>query len=150
MQVILKVDVNKVGAAGSLVTVSDGYARNYLLPRGLAMEATPGKIAAWKEQQERQKAKEAKQRQEAEEVRKGLQGKSLQIEAKAGENGKLFGSVTAAQIAEALEAQYQIKADKRVIRAVETIKQPGSYPFTLKLFPGVQAEMTLSVVIRND
>ena len=150
MQVILKADVNKIGRAGELLTVSDGYARNFLLPRGLAEEATAGKIAELKERQKHQKAKEEKLRQEAEAARKELQGKTIRIEATAGENGKLFGSVTAAQISEALEKQHGIRVDKRDIKIGEPVKQPGSHPFTLKLHSGVTAEMALSVTVRSS
>ena len=150
MQVILKADVNKVGSAGALVNVSDGYARNFLFPRGLAVEATPSKVAAWKEEQANKRKKEAKQLQEAEETKKGLQGKSVKIEAKAGENGKLFGSITTAQVAEALSRQYGRTVDKRDIKMDDVIKQPGSYPFALKLYAGVHADMTLSVIAQKD
>ncbi|MBQ9564170.1 MAG: 50S ribosomal protein L9 [Synergistaceae bacterium] len=149
MKVILKADVNKVGTAGSLVNVSDGYARNFLFPRGLADEATPGKLAAWKEEQAHKKAKEEKKRGEAEQAKKELQGKAARVEAKAGENGKLFGSVTTAQVAEALAEQYKLTVDKRDIKMEDSIKQPGNYPFTLKLFPGVQVDMTLVVSVKG-
>ena len=145
MQVILKADVNKVGAAGTLANVSDGYARNFLFPRDLAVEATPGKLAAWKEEQAHKQAKEAKKREEAEQAKKNIQGKSARVEAKAGENGKLFGSITAAQVAEALAEQYGLNVDKRDIKMEDVIKQPGNYPFVLKLYTGVQADMTLVV-----
>ena len=150
MQVILKADVNKVGSAGALVNVSDGYARNFLFPRDLAVEATPSKVAAWKEEQANKRKKEAKQLQEAEETKKGLQGKSVKIEAKAGENGKLFGSITTAQVAEALNRQYGRTVDKRDIKMDDVIKQPGSFPFALKLHAGVHADMTLSVTAQKD
>ena len=150
MQVILKADVNKVGSAGALVNVSDGYARNFLFPRGLAVEATPSKVAAWKEEQANKRKKEAKQLQEAEETKKGLQGKAVRIEAKAGENGKLFGSITTAQVAEALSRQYGRMVDKRDIKMDDVIKQPSSFPFALKLHAGVHADMTLSVTAQKD
>lgn len=149
MQVILKADVNKIGRAGELLTVSDGYARNFLFPRGLAEEATAGKVADLKERQKHQKAKEERLRQEAEQARQAIQGKTVRIEATAGENGKLFGSVTAAQIAEALEAQHGLKVDKRDIKTADAVKQPGNHSFTLKLYPGVVAEMVLSVAVRG-
>ena len=150
MQVILKADVNKIGRAGELLTVSDGYARNFLLPRGLAEEATAGKVAELRERQKHQKAKEDKLRRGAEEARQALQGKVVSIEATAGENGKLFGSITAAQIAEALEAQHGVKADKRDIKTVEPVKQPGNHPFFLKLYSGVTADMVLTVTVRGS
>lgn len=150
MQVILKQDVNKIGKAGQLLEVSDGYARNFLLPRGLAEEATPGKIADLQTRQQSRKAKEDKEKQAAEEVKKGLQGKMIRVGASAGENGKLFGSITAAQIAEALEEQFKVKVDKRDIKLTEPVKQPGSHPLAIRLYVGVQADMTLNVEIRNS
>lgn len=148
MRVILKSDVNKLGKAGSLIDVSDGHARNFLIPKGLAVEATPGKLAEWKAEQARLKAKDDKNRQEALELQKKLQGKALNIEGRAGENGKLFGSITASQIAEALEVQYGLKDfDKRNVKLDETIKSSGNYKFSLKLYPDVKADMTLIVTV---
>lgn len=148
MKVILKADVNKLGKAGSLLDVSDGYARNFLLPKSLAIEATPGKISEWKAEQARLKVKDEKRHQEAIELQKKLQGRSVKVEGKAGDNGKLFGSITTTQIAEALEAQHGLKDfDKRDIKLDEVVKQPGNFPFALKLYPGVQADMTLTVTV---
>ena len=148
MKVILKADVNKLGKAGALLDVSDGYARNFLLPKNLAIEATPGKISEWKNEQARLKAKDAKLHAEAVELQKKLQGKSVNIAGKAGENGKLFGSITAAQVVEALEAQHGLKNfDKRDIKLDEVIKQSGNFNFSIKLYPGVQADMTLIVTV---
>ncbi|MBQ9418964.1 MAG: 50S ribosomal protein L9 [Synergistaceae bacterium] len=148
MKVILKSDVNKLGKAGALLEVSDGYARNFLLPKNLAIEATPAKINEWKNEQARLKAKDAKDRAEALELQKKLAGKAVNIAGKAGENGKLFGSITAAQIADALEAQHGLKDfDKRNIKLDEVIKQSGNFKFSLKLYPGIQADMTLVVTV---
>ncbi len=146
MKVILKNDVAKVGKAGSLLEVSDGYARNFLLPKGLAIEATPAKINEWKNQQAKQKALDEKSRLEAIDLQKKLQNRAVTIEAKAGDNGKLFGSITTTQIAEALEAQHNLKNfDKRNIKLDETVKTSGNFKLTLKLYSGVLAEMTLIV-----
>lgn len=148
MKVILKADVSKLGRAGTLIDVSDGYARNFLFPKGLAIEATPGKLSEWKAEQAKLKAKDEKLHQEAIELQKKLQDRSVTIEGKAGENGKLFGSITASQIAEALEAQHGLKDfDKRNIKLDEVVKQPGNFKFSLKLYPGVQADMTLIVKV---
>ena len=148
MKVILKSDVNKLGKAGALLDVSDGYARNFLLPKNLAIEATPGKISEWKTEQARLKAKDAKLHAEALELQKKLQSKAVNISGKAGDNGKLFGSITPAQIAEALDAQHGLKDfDKRNIKLDEVVKQPGNFKFALKLYPGVQADMTLVVTV---
>ena len=149
MKVILKSDVNKLGKAGALIEVSDGYARNFLFPKGLAVEATPAKMAEWKAEQARQKARDEKNRQEALELQKKLQGKAITIEGKAGENGKLFGSITAAQIAEALEAQHGLAGfDKRDVKLDETVKTAGNFKFAVKLYPGIQADMTLTVTVK--
>ena len=149
MQVILKKDVNKVGKAGQLMEVSDGYARNFLFPRGLAEEATAGKIANLNARQQSRKTREDKEKQAAEDNKKLLQSKVLRITASAGESGKLFGSVTTAQIAEALEDQYMIKADKRDIKLAEPVKQSGNHAMSVRLYSGVQADMTLAVEILN-
>ena len=105
MKVILKSDVNKLGKSGALTEVSDGYARNFLLPKGLAIEATPAKLNEWKNEQAKLKAKDEKLRAEALELKKNLQDKIIKVEAKSGENGKLFGSITSAQVAEELIKQ---------------------------------------------
>ncbi|MDR1648691.1 MAG: 50S ribosomal protein L9 [Synergistaceae bacterium] len=150
MRIILKKDVDKVGKAGQLLEVSDGYARNFLFPRGLAEEATAGKVAELQELKQNRKIKEDKQKSAAEENKKLLQGKVIRVSASAGENGKLFGSVTAAQVAEALEAQHQIKADKRGVKLAEPVKQAGNHPVSIRLYAGVQVDMTLSVEIQNS
>ena len=148
MRVILKSDVSKLGKAGSLIDVSDGHARNFLIPKGLAVEATPDKLAEWKAEQARLKAKDDKNRQEALELQKKLEGKSITIEGRAGDNGKLFGSITPAQIVEALAEQHGLKEfDKRNIKLDDAVKSAGSYKFSLKLYPNIQAEMTLVVTV---
>ena len=147
MQVILKKDVNKLGKAGQMLEVNDGYARNFLFPRDLAEEATTGKVADLNARRQNRKAKEDKERQAAEDEKKRLQGKAIHVFVSAGESGKLFGSVTVAQIAEALESQHQIKVDKRDIKLAEPVKQHGSHAIAVRLYQGVQADMTLSVEI---
>ena len=149
MQVILKKDVNKIGKAGELLEVSDGYARNFLIPRGLADEATEGRIADLNTRQQNRKVKEDKEKQAAEERKKLLQDKDIRVVASAGESGKLFGSVTTAQIAEALAAQYTVKVDKRDIKLAEPVKQPGNHAVSIRLHSGVQADMKLVVEAQN-
>ena len=114
----------------------------------MAVEATPGKLAEWKAEQARLKAKNEKNRQEALELQKKIQGKTITVEGKAGENGKLFGSITPAQITEALESQHGLCGfDKRNIKLDETVKSAGSSKFSLKLYPNIQADMTLVVTV---
>ena len=145
MKLILKQDVRKLGAAGDLVEASDGYARNFLFPKGLAEEATPERLKEWQERQSAKKKKDEKLKNEARELQKRLSGKVVRIRASTGETGKLFGSVTAAAVAENLAAQHSASVDKRDIRMPDTVKQTGNYTFTVRLHPGVEAEMTLTV-----
>ncbi|MBQ9881753.1 MAG: 50S ribosomal protein L9 [Synergistes sp.] len=145
MKVILKQDVAKVGKKGDMIEVSDGYGRNYLIGRGLAEEGTPGKVREYHELQKTQKSRDEKLRKAAEELKKKLSGKMVSVRASAGDGGKLFGSVTSAQVADALSAQYGAAIDKKDIRLDDTIKQVGSYAFKIKLYPGIDADMTLKV-----
>lgn len=145
MKVILKEDVNKIGSKGDLIEVADGYGRNFLIARGLAEEATEGKVRALKQRQQVQKIKDDKKIKIAEETKKKLGGKVVKIKVNAGEGGKLFGSVTTSQIAEALTAQFSVSVDKRDLKLEETVKQTGEYQLRAKLYTGVEAEMTLKV-----
>ena len=145
MKVILKQDVSKLGTAGDLVDTSAGYARNYLFPRSLAEEATPEKIREWKVREESKKKREQKLKNEAAETAKKLSGKQVRVRLSAGEKGKLFGSVTGANVAESIASQLGITVDKRDLRLAETVKQTGSYPFFIRLYTGIEAEMTLIV-----
>ena len=145
MKVILKQDVSKLGAAGDLVETSDGYARNYLFPRDLAEEATSDRVKEWKAREASKKNKEEKVKNEAAGTAKKLSGKTVRVQVSAGEKGKLFGSVTAANVAENIASQLGITVDKRDIRLAETVKQTGSYPFFIRLHQGIETEMTLIV-----
>jgi large subunit ribosomal protein L9 len=150
VRVILKKDVDKMGKAGQLLEVSDGHARNFLIPKGWAEEATEGKIADLRTRQQNRKVKEDKEKRSAEEAKKLVQDKVVRVSASGGENGKLFGSVTAAQVAEALEAQYGVKADKRNIKLPEPVKQPGIHAISVRFHAGVQADMSLSVEVKTS
>lgn len=147
MKVILLKDVNKVGKSGTTVEVSDGYARNFLIAKGLALEATAGRLAEVKRKESEDKAKEQKMKEEAEAARHLIQGKVVRVKGSAGENGKLFGSITSAQIAEALNAQYGVTIDKRDVKLAEAVKQAGEFPFEIQLFRGITAKMVLAVEV---
>lgn len=145
MKVILQQDVKGQGKKGDIVNVSDGYARNFLLPRKLAVEAT---TEALNEAKRRQKAKEKAIEQEKQMLRETaetLKSKVTKIKAKAGENGKLFGSVTSMEIAEEVKKQHGIDIDRRKIVLDEPIKQYGSYELTAKL--GYDINATLMVIV---
>lgn len=145
MKIILKQDVKKLGNAGDLVEVNDGYARNFIIPRGLGEEATTGRVKQLKEKKASQKARDDKAKQEAEARKKHLQGKQVRLTVSAGEKGKLFGSVTGAQIADAVKAQFGTEVNKKDLKLADAVKQVGEYKFKIRLYTGVEAEMTLKV-----
>ena len=145
MKVILKQDVNKIGKKGDLIEVAAGYGRNFLIARGLAEEATDSRVKALHQAQKTQKVKDDKKLKIAEEARKKLGGKVIKIKVSTGEGGKLFGSVTTAQIAETIGTQFLVPIDKKDLKIEETVKQTGEYQFKVKLYTGVEAEMTLKV-----
>jgi len=145
MKVILTENVKKLGFRGDLVETSDGYARNYLIPRGLAEEATPSRLNEWKKQQSSREKKALQEKESAENLRKHLQGRRIVVSASCGETGKLFGSITTAQISESLKRSFQLDIDKKDIKLKEPIKNLGDYPFTVRLHSGIDVDMTLSV-----
>lgn len=145
MKVILKQDVNKIGRKGELLEVADGYGRNYLIARGLATEATEGRLRELTEKQKTQKVREDKKLSSAQEAKKKLGGKVILIKVNTGEGGRLFGSVTTAQIAEAVAAQYGVVVDKKDIKLESPVKQAGDYQVKIKLYTGVEAELSLKV-----
>ncbi|MCI8649247.1 MAG: 50S ribosomal protein L9 [Anaerotruncus sp.] len=145
MKVILKQDVAGSGKKGELVNVSDGYARNYLLPRGLAMEANAQAMGELKSKKEAADHRAAVEKQNAQDLAAKLHEKTVKLTAKAGANGKLFGSVTSKEIAEAIKAQYAADIDKRKISLATDIKAFGSYTAQIKLHPGIMAEVYVVV-----
>ncbi len=145
MKVILLQDVKSIGKKGDLCNVSDGYARNFLLPRKLAKEAN---AQAMNEFKNAEAAKEYKVKVETEKAQQNvaaLSGKVVKITAKAGQNGKLFGSVTAKELAEEINKQYGVEVDKRKIALENDIKSFGTYNFDVKFYNGHTA--TMSVVV---
>ena len=145
MQVILKEDVQGSGKKGDLVKVSDGYAKNFLLKKGLAIQATPGALAEYKAQQAANATRETRERQAAEKLAESIEGKSVKISAKAGESGKLFGSVTSKEVTQELQSQLGVEVDKRKVSLESDIKAHGSYTAEVKLYPGVAAKIFVVV-----
>ncbi len=145
MKVILTTDVPKVGKKGDLLTVADGYGRNFLIGRGVAIEATAGKLKDYQFQKKNQEDKTAKLKAKAEELKKDISGRKITLFTTCGDTGKLFGAITTAQISEAVKKQFKITVDKKDIKLGDTIKLLGQYPVKLKLFQGVETEMILSV-----
>ena len=146
MLVLLKQDVKGSGKAGDIVKVSDGYARNILLPKGLAVEATEGNIRAAEKQKERQAQKAAEDRAAAEALAESIKEKSIEIKTKAGEGGKLFGAITSKDISEELQKQLGLEIDKKKIELESPIKSLGTYTAVLKLYSEVKGELKVSVV----
>ena len=138
MKVILKADVKGIGTAGTVVDVKDGYARNFLFPRGLALEATPGNLKVLEQQK-------AGEQEEAQEVAAKIDGKTITLKMKTGENGKLFGSITTKDIADAIDQAYGVSIDRRKIELKEPIKSLGTQQIEVRVHPEVSARITLTV-----
>ena len=147
MIVILTKDVKGTGKAGDIVKVSDGYARNMLLPKGLAKEATQGNVRNLEKQKELAAEKLKEQKAAAKKQAEKLENITVVVKSKGGENGKLFGSITSKDIAEALEKQEGIKVDKKKIELASPIKQTGDTQVTVKLFQEVSAVLKVTVTI---
>jgi large subunit ribosomal protein L9 len=145
MEVILRQDVDKVGLRGEVVNVARGYARNFLLPRGLADEATPARVAELQKVEERRARHEAKTFEDAQAVAARLASVELRFDVKAGPTGSLFGSVTPTDIADELWSKHKLRVDRRKIGA-ESIKRIGRYQVPIELFQDVTAEVRTLVV----
>ena len=145
MEVILRQDVDKVGLRGEVVNVARGYARNFLLPRGLADEATPARVAEARKVEERRAQQEAKTFDDAQAVAERLGQVELRFDVKAGPTGSLFGSVTPTDIADDLWSKHKVRVDRRKIQ-LDTIKRIGRYQVPIELFQDVTAEVRALVV----
>src|SRR6059058_365698 len=145
MEVILRQDVDKVGLRGEVVSVARGYARNFLLPRGLADEATPARVAEVRKVEERRAHHEAKTFEDAQSVAERLGQVELRFDVKAGPTGSLFGSVTPTDIADELWTKHKVRVDRRKID-VDSIKRIGRYQVPIELFQDVTVEVRTLVV----
>lgn len=148
MQVILKEDIEKLGSMGEMVEVKRGYARNYLLPRDIAVEATPKNVKLLEHQKRIVASKIAKVKKASETVAEKISAASVVLRHMVGEEEKLFGSVTTMEIADALAAQ-GIEIDRRKISLEEPIKRLGDYTATVKLPGGVSAQVKVSVLAKE-
>ncbi len=147
MEIILTKDVQNIGEAGDIVNVKDGYARNFLLPQNLATKATAGAIANREKNIERIKAKQEKLHQEALALCEKLTAvEALEISAKAGESGKLFGTITTKKLAEEILAKTGIEIDRKEITLSAPLNKLGKFVMTIKLTSKVKAEMNVNVV----
>lgn len=145
MKVIFQQDVKGQGKKGEVKNVADGYARNYLLPRGLAVEATSGNLKALKEEKQREREKEQEADIQARALKQRLEQLDLEIKAKAGEKGRLFGAITSKHISDALKKQ-NITVDRKKVQLDEPIRTLGVTEVEIKLRPNITATMNVHVV----
>ena len=148
MEVLLLKDVVDLGDAGEIKRVADGYARNYLVPRGLAVRATPGAIKQAEKQRQAADRRQAQELSEAQALAQTLDGVSVTFQARAGETDRLYGSITNVNIAEALEEKIGQEVDRRKIEMEEPLKELGTHAITVRLAPGAEAKVT--VVIERE
>ena len=146
MKVILKADIKGVGKKNEVINASDGYARNFLFPKNLAVEANKENISKWKAKQQSIQYQKQQEKEEALKIAEKLSKISLRIKVKAGENGKIFGGVSSKEIADVLEKEYNINIDKKKIDLKETIKTLGQRIVEIRLFEGVIGKVRVDVL----
>ena len=146
MKVILLKDVKGLGKSGELVNAKDGYARNFLLPKNVAIEATKENLAKWKQEQKELKKQEEAEKAEALSIKEKLEKTTVEFKSKAGENGKLFGSITSKDIAEKLKKEYKIEVDRRKIEMDDNIKELGATNVIVRVYPEITASLKVKVI----
>ena len=145
MKVLLRQDISGVGRRGDIVSVSSGHARNFLLPRGLAIAATDGAVVQATSMRRARDLREAADRESAQAIVAELAKRTIQVQAKAGSEGRLFGSVTATDIAQAVSAQAGITLDRKSIEIASPIRTVGDHSVTVELFASITGTISLSV-----
>ncbi|MFA7532994.1 MAG: 50S ribosomal protein L9 [Tissierellaceae bacterium] len=145
MKVILLKDVKGLGKAGDLVNAKDGYARNFLLPKGNAVEATPANLKKWEEDKAKEASKKEKEHEDALNLKKKIEKITVVIEGKAGEGGRLFGSITSKDIADALKSQHNIDIDRRKIELKDNIKVLGANQVDVRVYAELVAKLNIMV-----
>lgn len=146
MKVILKADIKGVGKKDQIINASDGYARNFLFPKDLAVEANTENMSKLQTKQNANDFKKSQEKEEAQKIAKKLDTIMLKIQVKSGENGKIFGGVSAKEICEELEKQYKIKIDKKKVELKEAIKTLGITEVKIKLYEGVSGKLKIDVI----
>lgn len=147
MKVILLKDVKKLGKVGDIIDASDGYARNYLFPRNLAKEASDGNLKELGKKKAAEEKKKNEEKQAAKEQAEKINDAGVKIVTKGGDGGRLFGSITSKDIAEALKDQHKIDIDKKKIQLSQPIKQTGSFVIDIKIYPEVVAQLKVEVTV---
>jgi large subunit ribosomal protein L9 len=146
VKIVLREDVESLGRKGDLLDVADGYARNFLVPRGLAIQATKGVVAQADAMRRNREAREVRDRRASEEVAAQLGARTIEVKARAGEGGKLFGSVTAADVVDAVLTQTGVELDRRKVELAEPIRELGDAEVTVRLPADVVVAVAVSVV----
>ncbi len=146
MKVILKQDIKGVGKKDQIINANDGYARNFLFPKNLAVPADKGNMTNLESKKSSQEHRKNLEKEAAIQTKKKIEGIMLKLPVKSGENGKVFGSVTSKEIGENLEKQYGIKVDKKKIDLKESIKNLGMFNVEIKLYDGVIAKLKINVI----
>ena len=146
MKVILQADIKGVGKKDQVIEASDGYARNYLFPKKLAIEANAENMNEWKAKQNSQAYKKSQEKEEAKKIAKKMENIMVKVEIRAGENGRIFGSVSSKEIAENLEKQHKIVVDKKKIDLKEPIKSLGVRVVDVKLYEGIIGKLKVDVI----
>jgi large subunit ribosomal protein L9 len=146
MKVILLADIKGVGKKDQIINASDGYARNFLFPKNLAVEANNENLAKLKSKNESKAFKKETEINESKELAKKIEKIILKMPVKAGENGKIFGGVTSKEISESLKKEYKIEVDKKKIVLNETIKNVGTFTIDIKLYEGIIAKLKINVI----
>lgn len=146
MKVILKQDIKGVGKKDQIINANDGYARNFLFPKNLAVPADKGNMTNLQSKQSSEQHRKNLEKEAAIETKKKIEEISLKIQVKSGENGKVFGSVTSKEIGENLDKQYKIKVNKKKIILQEPIKNLGTFNIEIKLYDGVNAKLKINVI----
>jgi large subunit ribosomal protein L9 len=146
VKVILLKDVKGLGKEGELVNAKDGYARNFLIPRKLAVEATDANLKKWEEDMAKKKKKQQEEYEKALKLKEKIENVSIEIKSKAGEGGKLFGSITSKDIVEALKKQHKIDVDKKKVDMKNNIKTLGTTTVEIKVYPEITATLKVNVV----
>lgn len=146
MKVILLQDIKGVGKKDEVINASDGYARNFLLPKKMGVEANAENMSKLKAKQDSNKYKKSVEKEKAEEIAEKLKHITLKISVKSGENQKIFGSITSKEIAENLKEQYKIEIDKKKINLPETIKTIGTTTVDIKLYEGIIGKLKVQII----
>ena len=146
MKVILKADIKGVGKKDQVINASDGYVRNFLFPKNLAVEANNENMSKLKAQENSKAYKKGQEKEEAKKIAEKLAGIQLKVLVKAGENGKIFGGVSAKEVSDLLKEEYKIEVDKKKIELKETIKTLGVRTLTIKLYEGVIGNLKIDVI----